>query len=413
MKVVVCNYRYFITGGPERYMFSLFDLLRRKGHEPIPFSVAYAKNRATDYSKYFVKPPGNPEHVYFNEMQLSFAEKVRAAKNVIYSHEAKNKLEWLIRDTKPDIIQTLQIHTVLSFSIIDAAEKYGVPVISRLSNYQLMCPAEHFLRDNQVCEACTKSLFNAVKYKCVQNSLPASALRATALWYHRWKKTFDKIDRFIVPSQFLRRKMIESGFSEDKVIYVPSFLNLNEFEPSYESNGYIAYVGRIAVEKGVPDLIQAFGNLRSNKKLLLIGNYENPEGQKVRRYIDEANIKNIEFLGYQPLEKIKELVKNAMFTVCPSIWFENSPNSIYESYALGKPVLGTRIGSIEEQIIDKKTGLLFEAGNIQDLSEKMAYLINHRTLLQQMGKEARKIVEAEHSPEMHYNRLMSIYQNLV
>jgi len=413
MKVVVCNYRYFVTGGPERYMFSLFDLLQNKGHKVIPFSVAYTQNRATEYSKYFVSPPGNPEQVYFKEMQLSLSEKVRAAINVIYSSEARKKLERLIRDEKPSVIQTLQIHTVLSFSLVDAAKKYGVPVVSRMSNYQLMCPAEHFLRDNIICEECNKSLFNSIKYKCVQKSLPASALRAASLWYHRLRKTFKKIDHFIVPSNFLRTKMIESGFSEDRVTYVPSFLNINDFEPSYESDGYIAYAGRIAIEKGVPNLVKAFSKVKTDKKLLIIGNYENPEGVKVRRYIENYNIKNIEFLGYRPLLEIKEILKKAMFTICPSIWYENSPNSIYESFALGKPVLGTRIGSIEEQIEDNKTGLLFEPDNVDDLADKIDYFVNNKSLLIEMGKEARKVVEQKHSPEVHYNKLMDVYNKLI
>ena len=413
MKVVVCNYRYFITGGPERYMFSLFDLLQNYGHEVVPFSVAYAKNKENKYNKYFVAPPGDPQQVYFQEMQLSLMQKLRAAINVIYSVEAKKKLERLIRDENPDIVQTLQIHTVLSFSLVDAAKKYGLPVISRMSNYQLMCPAEHFLRKNKVCEDCTKSLFNAVKYKCVQNSLAASTLRAISVWFHRLKKTYEKVDCFIVPSKFLRSKMIENGFSEEKVVYVPSFININEFKPNYESDGYIVYAGRIAIEKGLPDLIKAYGKVKTKTKLLIIGNYENPEGEKVRHHIKDYDIKNIEFLGYQPLPKLKEIVKNAMFTICPSIWYENSPNSVYESYALGKPVLGTRIGSIEEQIVDQRTGLLFEPGNIDDLAEKIDYLINHKSALKDMGKEARSIAEQEHCPEVHYNKLIEIYNKFI
>lgn len=413
MKVVVCNYRYFLTGGPERYMFSLFDLLKSKGHEVIPFSVAYTKNKETEYSRYFVPPPGDPDQVYFKELQLSPLKKLRAAINVIYSSEAKKRLERLIRKARPDIVQTLQIHTVLSFSLVDAVKNYGLPIVSRMSNYQLMCPAEHFLRDSEVCEECTKSIFNSVKYQCVQNSASASALRAISIWYHRLKKTFNKIDCFIVPSNFLRSKMIESGFSEEKVVYVPSFINVTEFDPFYDSDGYIVYFGRIAVEKGVPDLIRAFNKVKTKVKLLIIGNYENPEGKKVMYDVKDCNMENIEFLGHQPLSRLKEILKNAMFTICPSVWYENTPMSVYESFALGKPVLGTRIGSIKEQIADGVTGLLFEPGNIDDFAEKISYLIHHKSLLIKMGREARKVVEREHSPEVHYNKLMNVYNRFI
>lgn len=412
MKVVVCNYRYFVTGGPERYMFSLFNLFEKHGHEAIPFSVAYTKNRESEYSKYFVPTPGSPDQVYFKELNLSPLKKINAAKNVIYSSKAKKKLECLLRDEKPDIVQTLQIHTVLSYSLIDAAKKYNLPVVSRMSNYQLLCPAEHFLRDGNVCEECTRSLFYAIKYKCVQKSIAVSTLRSVSLYVHRIKKTFDKIDRFIVPSNFLKKKMVENGFPEEKVVYVPSFINVDEFQPCYDSNEYIAYSGRIALEKGIPELIQAFGKVRSNIKLVIAGNLNSPEGEKVKEKIKQYDLSKVEFLGYQPLPKLKEVLSSSIFTICPSVWYENSPISVYESYAMGKPVLGTRIGSIEEQIIDGRTGLLFEPDNISDLAEKIEYLYSHRTKVKEMGKEARKFVEKEHCPEVHYHKLLDVYKNV-
>ena len=44
MKILVANYRYFISGGPERYMFNLIEQLSVQGHEVIPFSIHYSKN---------------------------------------------------------------------------------------------------------------------------------------------------------------------------------------------------------------------------------------------------------------------------------------------------------------------------------------------------------------------------------
>ena len=409
MKIVICNYRYFITGGPERYMFSLSSLLESKGHDVIPFSVGYSRNRKTRYSEYFMKPPGKPDQVYYSEMDLSVLQKLRAASNAVYSFEAKKKLEKLIRDERPDIIQTLQIHTVLSYSLIDAAKKYDIPIVCRMSNYQLMCPAEHFLRESEPCEECMKSLFCAIKHRCVQGSLAASSLRTASLWLHNFKGTFDKVNFFIVPSMFLRGKMIENGYPENRVVHVPSFLNTDEFEPSYEPEDYIVYFGRIAVEKGVPDLIKAFHRIDTNKKLILVGNYENPEGARVMKLIEDYSNRNIEFIGYKSLPEIKRIVRKAIFSICPSIWYENTPNNIYESFALGTPVIASRLGSMQEQVEDGRTGLLFESGNADDLRSKLEYLLNNADEAISMGKNARAHVERYHSAEMHYTRLKSIF----
>ncbi len=394
-------------------MLSLMELLTNKGHHPIPFSVDYNDNIKSEYSKYFVKPPADPSQVYYKELQLTTLQKLRLARNAIYSYSAKKNLENLINDYKPDIVQTLQIHTVMSYSLIDAAKNYGLPIVCRLSNYQLICPSERFIRKNKVCEEYSKSLFYAIKYKCVQNSLQASTIRATSLWIHRMRKTFDKVDKFVVPSFFLQKKMIQNGFPKDKIVYLPSFIDICQYKPSYESDNYIVYVGRFAIEKGSHILLKAFDQVKSNVKLLMIGDYNAHEGQEVRELINGFKLKNVEFLGYKPLPQIKEILKNAMFTICPTIHYDNSPNSNYESFAMGKPIIGSRIGSIPEQIIEGRTGLLFEAGNCNDLAEKIDYLVENKSKIVNMGKEARLFVEEKHSSEVHYKILMEVYDSVL
>ncbi|MCI0513663.1 glycosyltransferase family 4 protein [candidate division KSB1 bacterium] len=410
MKIVGCNMRYFVSGGPERYIFGLKKILESHGHEFIPFSVAYQRNEPTPFQKYFVAPPGDPAQIYFKDLSLSLAQKLKFGLNAIYSFEAKRKLMRLIRDTRPDLLQTFQIHTFLSYSIIDAAAELGIPIVSRMSNYQLLCPAELFLRDQKVCEACKSSLWPALHYKCIQNSTLPSLIRVASLALHRRKHTFNKIARFIVPSRFLREKMIEYHFPAEKIVHVPSFIDTELIQPNYSYDGYIAYSGRLAVEKGIQDLIDGFMKLKTRVRLLLIGDVRNPEAERLQQYVAARNFDRIEFLGYQKLAPLEKILKGAMFTVCPSRWYENTPMSIYESFALGKPVLGANLGSIPEQILPGQTGLLFEPGNAEDIAEKIDYLITNARKLPEMGQKARQLVEQRHSPAVHYTQLMEIYR---
>lgn len=394
-------------------MFTLKETLEKNGHQFIPFSVTYDRNEPSNYHNYFVAPPGNdPSNVYFKDLKLSLSQKIKFAVNAIYSREAYQKLLKLLQDTRANLIQTLQIHTFLSYGIIDAAKKLGLPVISRMSNYQLMCPAELFLRNETVCEECNKNLMNAIRYKCIQNSTLASTIRVASLKLHRMKGTFDKIDRFIVPSQFLQHKMIEAGFDAQKITYLPSFVDTQTIQPVYESDNYIAYSGRLAVEKGIQDLIDGFSKLNSSVRLLLIGDYQNSEGERLRKYVVEKGLTRIEFLGYKKFTELKKILERALFTVCPSKWYENTPMSVYESLAMGKPVVGANLGSIPEQIISGRTGLLFEPGNPTDIAEKLDYLISHPQKVVTMGQEARQIVEKFHSPEVHFEKLFQIYQDV-
>ena len=80
---------------------------------------------------------------------------------------------------------------------------------------------------------------------------------------------------------------------------------------------------------------------------------------------------------------------------------------------MGKPVLGARLGSMQEQVVEGKTGLLFEPGDIDELADKMDYLINHKSMCIDMGKRARRLVEDKHSPHIHYDLLMRVYEKVM
>jgi glycosyltransferase involved in cell wall biosynthesis len=112
-------------------------------------------------------------------------------------------------------------------------------------------------------------------------------------------------------------------------------------------------------------------------------------------------------------EELKEAVRNALCTIVPSICYDNSPLAVFESMALGKPVIASRIGGIPELVIDGRTGFLFEPGNFRELAEKIRCLIGMPETIVDMGREARARLEREYSPESHYLALMGIYRRVL
>lgn len=98
MKILMVNKFFYIKGGSETYYFALKRMLEAKGHTVIDFSMKDEKNFDSPYAEYFV------EAVDYNG-GMSKKQQLKAAKNIIYSTEAKRKLEKLIQETKPDIAQ--------------------------------------------------------------------------------------------------------------------------------------------------------------------------------------------------------------------------------------------------------------------------------------------------------------------
>ena len=101
------------------------------------------------------------------------------------------------------------------------------------------------------------------------------------------------------------------------------------------------------------------------------------------------------------------------FVVVPSECYENSPLTVYEAFALGKPVIGSAIGGIPELVLEGETGLLFPAGDRDALADRLRRLWTDRAGAAEMGRAARARVESEYGPEKHYEEIMGIYSRVI
>ena len=136
----------------------------------------------------------------------------------------------------------------------------GIPVIARFSDFQLLCPAYTFFRNGKVCEDCKNGFYHAFKNKCLQNSYGVTLGRVLAMYAYRLLRIQEKIDIIIAPSKFLQYKLIEYGLDKSKIINIPSFIDINKYEPCYDHKLYVLYVGNIQRYKGVDVLIKALKN---------------------------------------------------------------------------------------------------------------------------------------------------------
>ena len=223
--------------------------------------------------------------------------------------------------------------------------------------------------------------------------------------HHRILHIYDKIDLYLSPSQFMKDLVREMGFMGE-VRYLPNFIHADRYLPSYGwEEGSIVYFGRLSYEKGLETLIDAVKELSVEVKI--IG--EGPLSDLLISKVKNEGIQNVHFLGYKIGEDLNQEIRKSMFAILPSECYENYPRSAMEAFALGKPVIGTRIGGIPELVTDGETGLSFEPGNVVDLREKILSLLENKNKIIEMGKRARAFVEERLNPEKHYHDLMDIY----
>lgn len=132
--------------------------------------------------------------------------------------------------------------------------------------------------------------------------------------------------------------------------------------------------------------------------------------ENLEALVRKKGLTHVSFMGYLQGEALKKVIQNSLFVVVPSEWYENCPFSILESFALGKPVIGSQIGGIPELIIPGKDGLLFKPGDVEDLRAKIRYLFEDPLRTKRMGMNAREKMEKKFGVDAHYQQLLVAYK---
>ena len=422
MNILLVNYRYFISGGPERYMFNVSRELAKHGHTILPFSIHYTNNLPTSYAKYFVGPLGSRDEVYFDDQKMTLQTLISTLKRLFYAKDVEYAVSHMIQETKPHIAYVLHYLRKLSPALLVGIKKYNIPIVVRLSDFGLLCPQTHCLRDNSPCTLCVEGkIFPSVMYRCVKGSYPSSFLNAIATLYHLHKRYFDLIDTFVVTNKFMYAMMIRAGYNQERLELIPTFTDPITFSPSqnFKKKDYVIFAGRIESIKGVHILIDAFAQLKRFHhehpvKLKITGN-----GSKV--YITWLKYKiatlglenNIEFLGYVDSQQLSELLSQAIFSIVPSVCYENLPNAVLESFACGTPVLASDLGCLPDCVQDGVTGFIFRSGDSSDLAHKMELLLFDPSLAHTMAHNARNEALMCYTPARHIDRLIPLFERYI
>lgn len=390
MRILLSNKFYYRRGGDCIYMLNLEQLLKTHGHEVAVFAMDYPENIETPWRKYF---PRN-------------MSKLMALTRPFGSREVRRKFSKLLDDFRPDVVHLNNIHTQLSPVIAELAHIRGIRVVWTLHDYKLLCPRYDCLCDGKtVCEQC----FNGDKtpcrtYRCMKGSRLASEVgyREAVMWNRERLEACT--DLFICPSRFMAEKMTQGSFRKDKLKVLCNFIDVEKCrKDDYSKDDYYCYVGRLSHEKGVATLIEAAARLPY--KLKVIGGGPLLEQLKIK---NEQLKGNVELLGYRQWEEIKEIAGRARFTVIPSEWYENNPLSVIEAECIGTPVLGARIGGIPELIEEGVSGMTFESGSADDLTEKIKAMFAAKFDYKAIVDVAMKRYNAEN----YYGEIMKCYIGL-
>ena len=381
MRVLSVHNYYQRPGGEDEVFEAEASLLREHGHEVAEFTRTNA--------------------------EISNGGRLKAAAGAVWSRQSYRNLRRVMHSRRFSVSHFHNIFPLISPAAYRAAHDERTPVVQTLHNYRVLCPGASLFRGGRVCEACVgKRLpWPGVWRGCYRGSRLASACVAAMISLNRALGTWQNdVDCYVALSEFARRKFIEGGLPAERIAVKSNFVHP---DPGIGdgSSSYILFAGRLSPEKGVRTLIQASRLLGKRLPVRIAG--DGPERAELERLAQ--GLDHVKFLGWQPKARVLELMKDAAGLVVSSEWFEG-PMVALQAFAVGLPMVASRLGVMEEMIDDSRTGLLFRAGDPVDLAAKMELLLADRRGIAAIRRESRAEFEAKYTAEENYRELERIYQ---
>ena len=402
MRVLLCSNFYYRRGGDCAYLLALQRLLERHGHETAIFSMCHPQNLPCPQEGYFV---GFLDYAEMNQAK----NPMNAAKVLgrsIWSRQARWNITRLIADWKPDIAHFQNIHAYLTPSILGPLRAAGIPVCWTLHDFKLLCPESHFLSGGRVCEECRGGRFwRCAAKRCKKGSQAASVVAALEAYVHQGLGVARDVGRFIAPSEFVRQKFLEFGYSSERISVLPHFLDGNPVVAS-GAGRYGLYAGTLMPFKGVGTLLRALAR-GSPHPFHILGGGEMMD--VYRRQAIELGLSQVVFRGFLSGTEWEAELSDAAYAVVPSECYETFSFAAQEPLARGIPVVASNLGALPELVKEGETGLLFPPGDAEALSDRICRIWCDSTLRMRLGSQAKELIGRRCDSKRYIEDLLGLY----
>jgi glycosyltransferase involved in cell wall biosynthesis len=244
----------------------------------------------------------------------------------------------------------------------------------------------------------------------VRGSTAYSALYASSLYLSKKMGLSRKIGGYICLTEFTKNLLLQCEVPENKLYVCPNYIDTSEYTPQYGGGQYVLYLGGLYRDKGVMTAAKAFAKLPHIPfKFVGTGAAE----QELRDFIASNQLSNLEVVGFKAGQEKLDYLRNSMFTIVPSPFYETFGMVVLEAYASGKPVVASAIGSLPYIVHPDQTGLLFQRQDADDLAAKIRWLYDRPEEIARMGRNGRSLVESKYDSQLRYPSLHAIFEDVI
>jgi glycosyltransferase involved in cell wall biosynthesis len=223
-------------------------------------------------------------------------------------------------------------------------------------------------------------------------------------------REYEEADYIFALSSYVRRTFLERGVPAEKVICVPSGVDLTPFRQVKKDDDVfrIVYCGILQPKKGTHYLLEAFSELNlKNAELCLIGSVSEEIAPFMRQY--EGSYKHFGFINNTELYKYYS--QGSVFVI-PSLE-EGLAKVIIEAMACGLPVIGSVNTGAEDVVRNGLDGFVVPIRDKEVLKEKILFMYENRDKCSAMGESAKARVHDEYTLDRYVERLLGAYSAIL
>ena len=355
-----------------------------------------------------------------------------------------------LREIKPDIVQFHGFTEEWGFSHLVACKELNIKTVLLHNVPSITCMQHELLYMSKwpcngklsikKCTACR--LNRSIKNKFISNifgtigNLPIDFLNYKKLnrlfssrkFTHEFSNSIklmtNSFDVVIYGAEWVKKILLKNNFDKDKLVLVRFSLS-NEFWKIYSDaeplkfkeklfykskNINLLFWGRLIDSKGMNVIRKVIKLLKKYRYTIhIVGDMSAGDQSFKKLYSENKNNRKIIFHGSLDQTSIFKLGRKCDLALIPSSWFETGPITVHEAFAMNLPVLGTKIGGIEELCTHKINSLLFELNNHEELANYIISLIEEPTKIDYL----RSNLPLPRSPKDFAIELKKVYDKLL
>jgi glycosyltransferase involved in cell wall biosynthesis len=404
-----------------------------------------------------VAAPGNYESVYDYQGIAVYRFKGNARPAFEYAYGvpdevAADSFRAMLQRLQPAIVH-IHAHTAaVSERLADAARTagaklfftYHTPGVNCLRGTMMLMgamPCDGVL-DVRRCAICTLQKHGVPAWLGnILNNVPVSVGRAAANsglsgsaitglrmselttgFHARFHALMEKVDCVVAVCQWAMDALIANGVPQSKLVlcrqglHAGLPLSCTERASNLQGNGVdplrLAYFGRLDPAKGLDVVIEAIKRIPDVRLTLDVYGIAQPGSTAYLSRLKSAADRRVRFHESLSPDAVPNAMANVDFVVIPSRWLETGPLVAYEAFAAGTPVLGSRLGGIEELVSDEVDGVLLAMDDPESWAQNISALAQDRTRVIRLRngvRPPRTMTKVADEMAAHYRRVLTEY----